>query len=158
MIGLDQVLDSGSVNQNKDSRSVCFVFEREKGTKVYFLLGKGHPMIKLKIFTEAFQGHQGNNQGTGMEAFAFVASMKYLTCMPKCLDIIRLVCQLNPFRTGASYPNKVRKLPAMDSVGFETVMVLHNINSIKKESQTPFCKHIKMTESIDKSTTNFQPK
>ena len=47
-------------------RAVCFVFERARAPR-HFLLGKGHPMMKLQICTGAFQGHQGNDQGTSVK-------------------------------------------------------------------------------------------
>ena len=43
-------------------RPVWFVFEMARAWR-HFLLGKGHPMKKLRKFTAAFQGHQGNEQG-----------------------------------------------------------------------------------------------
>ena len=39
---------------------VCFVFERAKAPR-QSLLGKGHPMRKMLISTEAFQWHSGGN-------------------------------------------------------------------------------------------------
>ena len=47
---------------SKKCRPVCFAFQRA-GAPRNFLIGKGHPMRKLYIFTGAFQGHQGNYQG-----------------------------------------------------------------------------------------------
>ena len=43
-------------------RAVCFVFERARAPR-HFLLGEGHPLMKLQNCTGAFQGHEGNDQG-----------------------------------------------------------------------------------------------
>ena len=77
---------------------MCFIFERARAPR-HFLLGKGHHMIKLWISTWAILGHWSG----GMEAIAFVASVKYQTWHDISLMSMRILFISSILKTVTSY-------------------------------------------------------
>ena len=69
-------------------KPVCFVFERAR-TPRHFLLGKGHPIRKLKTSAGAFQGCQGNGQGAWRQS-------------PQCLCEVSGLIMAEWFKTSIS--------------------------------------------------------
>ena len=61
-------------NGPANSRPVCFIFERARPSR-QFLLGKGHQDEEIVHFYRGTKAKIG-----GMEAIAFVASVKYQAC------------------------------------------------------------------------------
>ena len=57
------------------ARSACFVLERAR-TKRHFILGQGHPIMRKLNLYWGISGAP-RQRPVGMEAIAFVASVKY---------------------------------------------------------------------------------
>ena len=80
------------------TRAVCFVYERARAPR-HFCLGKGHPLMKLKICTGAFLGHQGNDHVVSVKYQAW-STTPYKTTSSSTHDTPQLsTCKYLPTNT-----------------------------------------------------------